>query len=261
MNDPHVVALVYKIEHSDSIGYAKAAPLNVEKQGFRLSISDGKARFEMQDHFPTIESADEALKTFRRAWEFDAQLKRGPDSFRLVVDRDASEIIDRNPTPGDVRNEAKGIVVFLEVGSPKPLVEASAYPEPPSDIVVTPDVETMYCRYMGYRKGREPLASLASFCLTVLEAATGEGKARRTAAAKAFNIDVQLLRKIGDLTANKGGSEARKAGGVATEFSSEERHFLEQALRAVIRRMAERAHSSGKQLPTISLSDLPSLDT
>ena len=261
MNDPHVVALVYRIEHGDSIGYTKATTFYREEQDFRLSISDSKARFEIHDHFPTIEAADEALMDFRRAWEFDAQLKRGPDTFRLVLDRDASEIIDRNPTPDHVRIEAKGIGFFVGVGSAKLLVEPLAYPEPPTDIVITPDVETMYCRYMGYRKGREPLASMASFCLTVLEASTGERKRRRIAAAKACNIDARVLGKIGDLTANRGGSEARKADGIATEFSSQERHFLEQAVRRVISRMAERAHSSGKQLPPISLSDLPSLDT
>ena len=259
MNDPHVVALVYRIEHSESIGYTKAAPFCRDEQGFRLSIADAKARFEMQDHFPTIEAADEALTEFRCAWEFDAQLKRGPDTFRLVLDRETSEIIDRNPTPNHV-----SVRWFESIGltdSAKFLLEPSTYPEPPSDIVLTPDVETMYGRYMSYCRGREPLAGMASLCLTVLEASTGERRSRRPTAAKVYNIDVRVLDKIGDLSANRGGAEARKADGVATEFSSQERQFLEEAVRAAIRRVAEYAHSSGKQLPRISLSDLPSLDT
>ena len=259
MNDPHVVALVYRIAHSESIGYTKATPFCRDEQGFRLSIADAKARFEMHDHFPTIEAADEALTEFRRAWEFDAQLKRGPNTFRLVLDRETSEIVDRNPTPGHLSVHRVEMVAITE--SVRHLLEPSTYPEPPSDIVVTPDVETMYGRYMGYLRGREPLASMASFCLTVLEASTGERKCRRTAAAKVYNIDVQVLGKMGHLSANRGGAEARKADGVATDFSSQERHFLEQAVRAVIRRMAEYAHSSGNQLPMISVSDLQSLDT
>ena len=254
MNEPHVVALVYRIEHGESIGYKKAEPICRDEQGFRLSIADAKVRFEMRDHFPTIEAADEALTEYRRAWEFDVQLERGPDTFHLVLDRGNSEIIDRDPAPGHVRVE-EGIRI---VDSVELLVEPLAYPEPPSDIALTPDVDTMYRRYMGYRKGREPLASMASFCLTVLEAATGERKGRRAAAAKMYNIDRRILRKIAELSANRGGTEARKADGVATDFSSQECHFLEQAVQAVIRRMAEKAHSSGKQLPMISLSDMPS---
>ena len=258
MNDPHVVALVYRIEHSESIGYAKAAPFCRDEQGFRLSIVDGKARFEIHDHFPSIEAADEALTEYRRAWEFDAQLRRGPDTFHLVLERENSVIIDRNPTPGHVR--LKGIGVTVVLGSAKLLVEPSVYPEPPSDIALTPDVETIYDRYMGYRRGREPLASMASFCLTVLEAATGERKGRRAAASKIYSIDSRVLSKIGELSANRGGAEARKVDGVATDFSSQERHFLERAVKVVIRRMAEREHSSGKSLSIISLADLPSLD-
>jgi len=259
MNDPHVVALVYRIEHSESIDYTKAVPFYRDEQGFRLSIADAKTRFEMHDHFPTIEAADKALAEFRRVWEFDAQLKRGPDTFRLVLDRETSEIIDRNPTPGHVNLSHNEEISIAD--SVRHTLSVGEYPPPPSDIALTPDVETMCGRYMGYCNGREPLASMASFCLTVLEASTGKRKSRRAAAAKVYKIDARVLGKIGDLSANKGGAEARKADGVATEFSSQERHFLEQAVRAVIRRTAENAHSSGKQLPVISLPDLPSLDT
>ena len=261
MNDPHVVALVYRIEHGESVSYTKATKFCRDEPGFRLTIADANARFELHDHFPSIEAADEALTEFRRAWEFDAQLRRGPDTFRLVLDRESSEITDRNPTPGHVRIEGKGIGIFVGAGPVRLCVEPPAYPEPPSDIVLTPDVETMFGRYMGYRRGREPLASMASFCLTVLEASTGERNNRRPAAAKAYNIHLRVLEKIGDLSANRGGAEARKADGVATEFSSQERRFLEQAVKAVIRRMAENARSSSGQLPVISLSDLPPLGT
>lgn len=167
MNDPHVVALVYRIEHGKSIDFNKAEPFCRDEQGFRLSVADAKARFEMHDHFPTIEAADEALTEYRRAWEFDAQLKRGPDSFHLVLDHGKSELIDRKPTPDRVG--IHGIVSSAVSGSVTLRLEPSAYPEPPSDITLSPDVETVHGRYMDYRKGREPLASMTNFCLTVLE--------------------------------------------------------------------------------------------
>ena len=259
MNDPHVVALVYRIEHNDSIDCSKAEPFCRNEQGFRLSVAEGRARFEFNDHYPTIATAHEAIADYRRAWEFDAQLKRGPDSFRLILDRGKSELIDRQPKPGRVSLRAS-----FTAGVPSVRVnlrvQSRTYPEPPSDIALSPDTETMHQRFMGYRNGREPLASMASFCLTVIESATGERKNKRVAAAKMYGINKRILDRIGDLSANRGGAEARKADGIAADFSSQERHFLEQAVKAVIRRMAEKEHSPRKQLSPMPLSDLPSLN-
>ena len=261
MNDPHVVALVYRIEHDESIDYARAATLCHDDPRFQLRVEDGKARFQMRAHFPTITEADEALAEFRRTWEFSAQLKHGPGSFRLVLDRGACEIVDRNPTPNHIGIEGKGVAVLGAVGPVKLTAGPPAYPDPPSDIALTPDVETMHNHYMRYRRGEELLGSMAYFCLTKLEASAGGKTGRRPRAAEMYRIDEQVLRKIGDLTANKGGAEARKAEGVAKEFSSQERKFLQQAMKAIIRRMAQRAHSPKNQLEQISMSDLPALET
>ena len=57
----------------------------------------------MRDRFPAIEKEDEVLTDYRRAGEFDAQIKRGLNTFRLVLDRENSEIIARHPIPGRVR--------------------------------------------------------------------------------------------------------------------------------------------------------------
>ena len=174
MNDPHVVALVYKIEHDNSIDYKKAKSFYRNEQAFRLEVADEMARFEMHSHFPTIEEADKALTEYQRAWEFDVQLERGPDTFHLVLDRENSKIIDRNPTPGHVQLDP--IRFTVSVGHARGTVRPPAYPEPPCGITLTPDIETMYNRYMSYRAGREPLAGMANFCLTVLEYSVGKKK-------------------------------------------------------------------------------------
>ena len=62
---------------------------------------------------------------------------------------------------------------------------------------------------------------------------------------------------IANLEGPKGGSEARKADGVATELTEAERRFLKEAIRRMIRRAAEKAYDPHKNLPEISLSDLP----
>ena len=253
MNDPHVVALIYRVEHGDSIDYSKAKPLVVEEPGFRLCVEELQARFEFKAHYATAEQARNAIADYIRVWEFDATLKRGnPDSFRLRFE--TAEIVDRNPTPGALRisgclvGEAGTLSAKLTVSTPN-------YPSPPSDLAIDPDAETLYGRYMGYRQKREPLPGMVYFCLTALQ----DGAGSRKAAARKYGIDIAVLAKIGDLTANRGGAQARKAAGVATELSHQEHRFLDRAAKAIVRRVAERAHAPTGTLPTIALSDLPPL--
>lgn len=263
MNDPHVVALVYRIEHGDSIDYRKAKPFRREEQAFRLRVANGEVRFELLDHFPTIEAADRSLAGYRRAWEFDAQLKHGPDSFRLVLDHGQSEVIDRQRQPGlrpigfhDNLAMSESVQVLLQPG---------AYPEPPADLAISRDAESMHRRYMGYLEDHEPLGAMAYFCLTVLEGLPQghSGKRRvsrkRKDAAAWFAIDESVLDEIGRLSSSKGGADARKREGTGQPLSTDEHDFLEGAMKAIIRRVAEKEHSPAGTLPTISLSDLPPL--
>ena len=90
---------------------------------------------------------------------------------------------------------------------------------------------------MGYLQGREPLASMAYFCLTMLE----DKKDRMTAARK-YGIDREVLTKIAKLSSEKGGQEARKARGINRELTPSETRFLQKAIPALIRRAAEVAH-------------------
>lgn len=253
MNDSRVIALIYRIEHSDSIDYSQAKPLVADDPRFHLGVEDLRARFAFKAHYATVEQARDAIADYIRVWEFDATLRRGnPDSFRLRFEK--AEIVDLNPTPGAVRLRSD-FVAGVGIGSAHLTVSTPNYPPPPSDLTINPDAETMYGRYMGYRQKREPLPSMAYFCLTVLQ----DGAGGRKAAARKYGIDMSVLAKIGDLTANRGGAQARKAGGVATELSHQECRFLDRATKAIVRRVAERAHASTGVLPTISLSDLPSL--
>ena len=83
MNDPTVVALVYRIEHGESVDYSEAKPLRREEPGFRVKIEDEEARFEFKGHHATEQAALQAIDGYVREWEFTAGLQRGPDCFRL----------------------------------------------------------------------------------------------------------------------------------------------------------------------------------
>lgn len=264
MNDPHVVALHYRIDHGDTIDYSEAEPLNREESGFRLNVEDRKVKFELKEHFATEEQAREAVAEYIRVWEFDATLKYGnPDSFRLVFEK--AEIIDRNPTPGEIRISGK-LEVQVAMGSATLTTVVRKYPSPPSDIALNPDAETMHQRYLGYRGRHELLPSVAYFCLSMLEdppvqqsAERRKLRSKRKAAAERFGIDERVLNEIGHLSTSRGEGEARKREGTAQPLTPKERHFLDRALKKIIRRVAERAHTPAGDLRKISFSDLPSL--
>jgi len=87
-------------------------------------------------------------------------------------------------------------------------VTRKTYPDPPKGFHLTPDAESILLRFRGYQDGREPLLSLAYFCLTVVLSAAGG----LSNAAKAFGIAKSVLRKFGELTSNRGDlTTARKA--------------------------------------------------
>lgn len=257
MNDPHVVALIYRVEHGNSVDYREAKPLILEEPAFRVEIKDNQARFELKGHYATKEDARNAIRDYINDWESDACLEHGPDSFRLQFER--AEIEDRNPTPGVTNLQATFTGSMFGSISATLTVDMLNYPAPPSGVNFRdPNVQTMHQRYMGYRQGNEPLASMAYFCLTVLEHSMGQKRGRR-AAAHEYKIDFSVLDRIGKLSSKKGGSGARKADGVDKDFTTKERTFLKQAIQRMIRRVAEKAHSPDKAFPQISLSDLPPL--
>lgn len=249
MNDPHVVALIYDIEHDASVDYQEAEPFIREEPAFRLEVKDRRARFELKGHYAEESAARESIKEYIRVWEFDACLNSGSDSFKLRFDE--PEIEDRNPPPGVACGR-----VSIRAGVPAISVLATRrvrkYPSPPLELAVSPDVQTMYDRYMNYRQGREPLSGMAYFCLTVLENSAG----RRKEAARKYQIAKGVLGKIGYLCSEKGGSEARKAEGITKELTQEERRFLDRAIKKIIRRGAEKACNPTAELKEISLSDL-----
>ena len=255
MNDPHVVALLYRVKHGKSHDYSKAEPLVCNEPAFRLEVKDKQVRFELKEHFATENEARRVVEDYIRNWEFNACLKGGDGCFKLEFNE--PEIIDRSPTPG-VKEVYADFRFMVDIGKPEVTVGHSEYPSPPSGVNFNdPDVQTMYHRYMGYRQGNEPLAGMAYFCLTILDDMSGQGKNRRKAAAKKYHIQYAVLKRIGELCNNKGGQRgARKSDGVGKDFTTEEHTFLERAIMKIIRRVAEKAADPEDGLPEITISTL-----
>ena len=259
MNDPHVVALHYDIQHRRSLDYGKASPLGRSESAFDVHVEHKKARFTMKEHHATEEGACAAVEEYIRAWEFEATLQHGPDAFKLRFDY--ADIEDRKPTPGLVVLRARPARFAVSIDTPRVTVSPPSYPSPPSTALTrSPDVESMFTRYVGYREGKEPLVGMAYFCLTVLKASEGPKSGAERDIAKFYGIRPKVLSELRRLSSSKGGTEARKATGIGHDLNQQERRFLEDAVKAIIRRAAEVAHDSSMPRAMIALSDLPGLE-
>ena len=143
MNDPHVVALAYRIEHGPGIDWARAVPLHVQEDCFDVRAENGQVRFDLKEHYASEEEARFAVEAdYIPNWEFVVGLARGPNAFRLRFDR--SEIVDRNPPPGPPT-----LSVSARAGLPTAKVNLAppappAFPEPPhAAIKRSSDVDSM----------------------------------------------------------------------------------------------------------------------
>ena len=258
MNDPHVVALHYTVEHASWIDYSRAEPLVVHYDPFDVRVEDGHVSFSMKHHFATERDARDAVDEYIRAWELEAALARQPDTFKLRFDR--SDIEDRDPKPGVKYVRGSPVRFAFAVGEAQCTVSPATYPKPPSErLEISPDVERMYNRYVGYRENREPLTTVAYFCLTVLQASTGESRDQRLAAANKYCISKPVLDQVGNLSSTRGGAGARKGEGVHRDLTPQERQFLEEAVKTIIRRAAEVASDSDARLAQITVGDLPQI--
>ena len=242
MNDPHVVALIYQIEHGQAVDYREAKPIDHEEPDFCVKIVKEKVRFEFKKHHATAKAAQKAIEEYICAWEIDAGLRQGgPNYFTLKFAH--AQIEDRNPTGGEghLRNSSGRHSDRDSKGYRRQGVSSTAI-----GVDDHPDVRTLYDRYMGCRQGKEPLPSMAYFCLTVIE---------RDPTQKECSSGVR--KTIRHLSSGKGGQQARKAGGKDKDLTDQDRRFLDEAIKAIIRRAAERAHDPDGDRQPISMSDLP----
>ena len=258
MNDPHVVWLLYRVQRESGTPYSPAEPFEHETESFLLRLEAGEARFTMKRHFANAAEATAVIDSFIREWEFEATLKGQPHAFKFTCYN--WDMVDRNPIPdppsslsisAEIHGDLKGTLsggVDLGPLSPFP---------PTWNITLTPDVSSMYERYRRYLGGQEPLTSMAYFCLTVLKASAGPKSGAEKDIAQFYCIRPRVLSELRQLSSSKGGTEARKAAGLGYDLYQQERIFLEEAVKAIIRRAAEVAHDSSIPRAMIALSDLP----
>jgi hypothetical protein len=140
-------------------------------------------------------------------------------------------------------------------GSPTITTGHDSYPSVAENIAIDPDVEVMCHRYALYREGKDTLAAMAYFCLTVLASSAGH----RSAIKSRFNVSTSVTDTLGRLSSAHGGVAARKSGGIRKQFTSQERNWLQQTIAILIFRAAETAYDPTVARPEITMADLPQL--
>ena len=262
MNDPQVVALIYKVEHKDSVSYENAAPLrHYGWPEFDLTVEDKIARFEFKQHYADKDEAREAIEPFIQHWEFESAMQVGPGSFSLRYNE--AEIIDRNPTPPEPSSgpqQASARASFeADFSVSAPVTHGLPhYPPPPAGGSVDLDdscVVKMQSKYEKYCLGRVEQPAMAYFCITALTEKYGG----LSVAARECGISSNVLKEIRKLSSYKGGEDSRKAEGFDAEFTRQEKRFLNLAIPKIIFRAAQVAADDSQRHPQITMADLPSL--
>ena len=255
MNDPHVKSMFYRLKTDESLTFDDPPALEREFPSFRIKLSSGLLSMEMKDHYPDEATARQAVEPFLRSWELDVALKSGRSE--ILFDFSSAEVVERSPQlPGNTRILKAGAGMYTLKGFPaKLIVSRKQFPEPPTNLKFSVDVESLWNRYQAYIAGRETLLGMAYFCLTLIE-----WSATRKKAAQRYKIDIQVLSKLGELTSEWGDrSEARKLGPRAKQvaLSSTQREWVLQAVRALIRRKAEYDFDPNSNMSPVTMSSLP----
>ena len=226
---------------------------------FRITIEDGRATVELLADHSTVDGARVVVEPYLRAWEIEAFLnhveKHGDFQQPLRFEFEGADVT--NPVPGSA------VVVLAQSAG---AFFYRAYPPPPQRIVASSHVRLMWLRWQEYQAGREPLPSMAYFCLTTVEAlGVPPDRGKRGRAAAHLGIARDVLDTLGDLVSEVGSErELRKAFAKRPRpYTSAERQWIEFVTLALIRRVGEAAKSAvsgptpGPRLAQITMADFP----
>ncbi|MBI3203288.1 MAG: hypothetical protein HYZ29_17250 [Myxococcales bacterium] len=210
MNDPHVVALHYRMCVRDSVIFESPPPLLHEAGPFTLHLDSGRLRVTMQEHFSNEQAAREEVDPFLDTWVLHAALKAHRRDFWFEFEH--AEVVDRAPPPEPPGVVGAGTALMARfdlhatgtVSTP-----LRSYPAPPERFCRTPLVEALFHLYQSSTNERRFAAAAGYFALTAIKARVREphwprGIERADRVADAFNIDRTILHTFFVLTTEKG---------------------------------------------------------
>lgn len=264
MRDPHVQALNYRLVSVEGVEFQEPPPVERETEQFRLRLENGKARFEMKEHYAAEGGARACVDAFLQAWEISAALSQSGRN-QIHFDFTGSEIIDRDPPPpgGPQTLFAEGILSMSGSLTAKVMTVSPRYPEPPQAFVASVDVETMWYRYVAYKQGREPLGSMAYACYTLLLASIGGRRRERPEKmVERYGLADDVRRRflyfvttVGDRTTLRKFTTKEPRPRTAAEVS-----WVETVILLLIRRAGEWAANPNAHFQKVTMADLPKID-
>lgn len=250
----YVKDLSYVLVESKTVRFNNPPAIEGEEASFRYRLAEGRLTVEMTDHLAEAEARG-VVEAWLARWEVWAAAKYAIADFRLVFE--GSLAVETEPAdPAVPMRVSKELVTSWNVlAAPR---EVSTYPAVPGTFALSPDVATMVSRWRGYRAGREPLLSMAYFCLTVVEKVLAKSRAE---AARKYAIHLDVLRELGRITANRGDAiNARKAYPGFRPLTANEEAFVESVILALVRRVGERAAEPTRvPSPNLTLADFPAV--
>ena len=260
-NTQRVESLIYKLSPAEGIVYQDPPPLEVDQEKWKGRLENGVLTCHMKVDYGSVSDARKEVERNLRAWEIDAAIACGRGSVIFVYqDAMIADLTPRGEKHATVHLTARGVLTMRDTAVLT--IERRSYPRPPTGFAISPDVETLWTRYGGYLDGKEPLLDMGNFCLTVVEESYGQGS--RKAAARALNVDAQVLIKLGQLASTRGDNKtARKApkGLKWQPLSGKEPTWVDAVVRRLIRRAGEYAAcGDSSALPKIGMSDFPPLE-
>jgi hypothetical protein len=253
----HVVSLRYSLKANEQYSYKEPLPVEFETGEARFRLADGELKCDMKKHFASGEDARAAVEPALRAWEVDADLRRNRGDLRFKFER--AEVIDRSPQqPGELRGIVHGVGAVSATGTLSTHVINSTYPEPPSrGFQLTPDVQITLDRHYRYLDGREPLQSMAYFCLTRVERICGPGSRQqhRARARSEYRIEPDVLDTMGTLTSEHGDDLTGRKATAKKPLTGSQHLWLEAAVKKLIRQVG----IPKTERSLLRMSDLPPL--
>jgi len=143
------------------------------------------------------------IEKMLKSWEIESGLKYGKKIMEFL--HESTEMTEYNEPEDSMRSDINiktKLTVCAEVSK-----RISRFPEKNNSFDSNPDMEIMWKRFEIYKDGREPLLSMAYFCLSYLEGICGS----RGTIVKTYKIERKILDKLGDVSSECGSKlQARK---------------------------------------------------
>jgi hypothetical protein len=231
MEYPRIKALHYRLRTTRSgFTFINPSPQEASTEAFDVRLADGVVTFTLRGHHSSLESALALVEPYLRSWMAQAMIELSEGLIRFEFSDYVTQHTpdDTITTWGDIEQGKGSVSVSTSLAGRR------RYPAPPTDFAWSPDVELMLSRYMDNCEGREPLPSMAYFCLSVLTSRVGKEKESRKLAAAKYHIEYEILAKIAELS-NLGDDQlARKRHAQNRPLRLEEEVWLREVARALI---------------------------